>query len=133
MTQKCGDNRLREACRRGTTKRWLEKYIQSCRGEEEKESSRGGRREGRVPNLAGFCRYMRVGTEELDALAREYPEEIDGLYAILEDEALNCTLPAAILSVYLKKRLGYDGELKNEGDGDGVSIRFEHDIYRDGA
>ncbi len=136
MTKQSGVSRLREACRRGTTKRLLEKYIASCRGEDEQDhsGSRVGKKETRVPNLAGFCRYMKIGTEELDALAKDFPEEIDGLYAILEDEALNCSLPAAILSVYLKKRLGYDGEAgRQEGEGETVNIRFEHDVYRDGA
>ena len=74
---------------------------------------------------------MGVTPQELDELAEEYPEEISGLLTALEDEALNSALPAAILSVYLKKRLGYE-EGRTESAPAPIQICFEHDVMRDG-
>ena len=54
------------------------------------------------------------------------------LYAILEDEALNSGLPPAVLSAYLKKRLGYDKELSDTLSDEHMTIRFEHNIFDDG-
>ena len=142
MNQKSGVASLRDACRRNILNRTLEKYIESCRQSDEeqerdtaesatkkKRSQRGG---GRFPNIAGFCRYYRISIKDLDALSREYPEEINMLYAILEDEALNSGLPPAVLSAYLKKRLGYDREISDVSAEEHMTIRFEHNIFDDG-
>ena len=76
---------------------------------------------------------MPSGVRRMFELAKKYPEEIDRLYAILEDEALNSGLPPAVLSAYLKKRLGYDKDTpKNDGAEGQMTIRFEHDIFSDG-
>ena len=136
MNQKSGEA-LRLACRRGTIKRLLERYIKDCReptaGEEAEPAKRSRREKGRFPNLAGFCRYQNVGLEELDTLAEEFPDAIALLYATMEDEALNSELPPALLSAYMKKRLGYDRtEEKADLSERQLSIRFEHNIYEDG-
>ena len=137
MNQKSGVASLRETCRRGILKRALEKYIDSCReyssdGAEEELTRKRGRRNGRFPNIAGFCRYHKISIRDLEALSNEFPEEINLLYAILEDEALNSGLPPAVLSAYLKKRLGYDKDNGADELGETMTIRFEHNILDDG-
>ena len=131
-----GMDALRQICRRGTLQRTLEHYIQICRVPAEEVGSDGTKKTKRTsvrfPNLAGFCRYRKISMEELAALAEEFPSEMATLYAVLEDEALNSGLPPPILSAYLKKRLGYEREFDSAG-GEEVRIRFEHDIYADGA
>jgi hypothetical protein len=130
-----GAQAFEDACRRGTLDRVLENYVQSCRStaDEEELSAKSSKKRsnGRFPNLAGLCRYYRIGIDDLDAIAKKYPTEIDRLYAALEDEALNSGLPPAVLSAYLKKRLGYDKDIQADGCGE-ISVRFEHDIYEDG-
>lgn len=138
MKQKCGVSIIKEHCRRRTLNRILEKYIKSCRYEENvdggtvtKQPSKKGL--GRFPNIAGFCGFYRISIEDLENLASEFPEEISYLYAIFEDEALNSGLPPAVLSAYLKKRLGYEkDDIRQESASSPISIRFEHDIYDDG-
>ena len=138
MNQKRGVGILTEYCRRKTLNRALEKYIRSCRdfGADdgcEKTIKASGKKAGRFPNIAGFCAYYRISIEDLERLSSEFPEEISYVYAIFEDEALNSGLPPAVLSAYLKKRLGYekDNPLRSDKAGQ-LSIRFEHDIYGDG-
>lgn len=141
MNQKCGVSSLREACRRNTLNRTLEKYIQSCRDSNNSEDgsadsgsavSRRKKALGRFPNIAGFCRYYHIGIDDLEELAKEHPVEINRIYAILEDEALNSGLPPAILSAYLKKRLGYDKDTAASPCEEQMTIRFEHNIFDDG-
>ncbi len=129
-----GGERLRSACARGTACRLLEKYIQFCQTSEESEpqdAKRSAKRIRRLPNLAGFCRYLAIGTEEFRRIADEFPDEIQRLFAILEDEALNSALPPAVLSAYLKRRLGYERE-DEELPTEPLQICFEHDILGDG-
>ena len=140
MNQKSGVASLRDACRRNILNRTLEKYIEGCRiSDREADEAPDARKKrasrhsgGRFPNLAGFCRYYRVSIKDLDALSVEFPDEINMLYAILEDEALNSGLPPAVLSAYLKKRLGYDRDTSPSELENNVTIRFEHDIFDDG-
>ena len=133
MNQKRGVGALREGCRRKTLNRFLENYIKSCHKTEEAEdsTSRSKKKSGRFPNLAGFCRYYKVTLEDVERLSAEFPEEIAVIYAVLEDEALNSGLPPAVLSAYLKKRLGYDREIGPLG-AEQINLRFEHDVYADG-
>lgn len=137
MNPSPGKEALRQICLRGTLQRTLEHYISSCRPPAEEagaeEKKRQKKSAGRFPNLAGFCRYRRISLEELAALTEEFPAEMAILYASLEDEALNSGLPPPILSAYLKKRLGYEREFEAANGGGEVLIRFEHDIYADGA
>ena len=137
MNHTRGMDELRRICRRGTLQRTLEHYIQACRAPaeetEQDTKKRTKRPAGRFPNLAGFCRYRRISMEELAQLSSEFPAEMATLFATLEDEALNSGLPPPILSAYLKKRLGYEREFDSSADGGEVRVRFEHDIYADGA
>ena len=137
MKQKSGGERLLSACQRSRAVRLLEKYIQSCQqipdadGGEAPSGRRSARPRHRVPNLAGFCRYLGIGWEEFSRVTEEFPEETQRLYAVLEDEALNSALPPAVLSAYLKRRLGYERE-EEELPSDPLQICFEHDILSDG-
>lgn len=134
MTPKRGDRVLENACRRNQVHRILDHYLRSCRDEsadETTEKGRARRSRDRFPNLAGFCRYLKIGTRELEALRREFPAETEEIYLTLEDEALNSGLPPALLSAYLKKRLGYEKELGG-ADEPATVVRFEHDIFEDG-
>lgn len=134
MTPKRGDRVLENACRRKQVHRILDHYLRFCREESAEEAEERGRarkpRE-RFPNLAGFCRYLKIGTRELDALRRQFPDETEEIFLTLEDEALNSGLPPALLSAYLKKRLGYEKELGGADEPTTV-VRFEHDIFEDG-
>ena len=139
MNQKRGIVPVRNACRKGTLGRMLEKYLQRCHQPIHDTALAEGKKRGEkavgssFPNLAGFCRFVHLGTDELLSLAEEYPDEIDRLLAILEDEALNSAMPPALLSIYLKKRLRYEREDEpTEPDATGISVHFEHDILRDG-
>lgn len=71
----------------------------------------------------------------LEKLSAEYPEQYDALCALFEDEALNSSQSATIISAYMKEYLGF-GEGKREAAGACVSgdikLVFEHDIYEDG-
>ena len=76
---------------------------------------------------------MDSGVDELLAIRSDYPDELDRVLAILEDEALNSGAPPALISVYLKKRLGYEKDSTQETyDPKSLNICFEHDIFRDG-
>ena len=134
MQQEKGAERLAAACRKGTSVRLLEKYIQTCHAAEPREedpSKRGAKRTRPVPNLAGFCRYLGIGTEEFGRVTEEFPLELQRLYTALEDEALNSSLPPAVLSAYLKRRLGYERE-EEVSSPEPLQICFEHDILGDG-
>ena len=134
MTLSRGERALRTACRRKQINQLLERYILSCRYDTEEiegERSRSRKSKDRFPNLAGFCRYLKIGTRELEKISHEFPHEIEEIYLTLEDEALNSGLPPALLSAYLKKRLGYEKELQATEEAP-LQIRFEHDIFEDG-
>lgn len=83
---------------------------------------------GRVPNMAGFCRFLGMSAARLRELTAKMPEQAGQLQALFEDEALNSKLAPSLLSSYLKARLGYGEE---RGDGD-LQITFSHDIMKDG-
>ncbi len=94
----------------------------------------GKKERSRFPNLAGFCRKLKIGTAELERISLEYPKQYGALLSLFEDEALNSTQSATILSAYMKEHLGF-GEKKEGGasftSGD-VRLIFEHDIGEDG-
>lgn len=134
MGKRCGTERLRSACTRGTARRLLEQYIKICHEQSDalpSDAKRTAKPVRRLPNLAGFCRYLAIGTEDFRRVADEFPDEIAPLFAILEDEALNSALPPAVLSAYLKRRLGYERE-EEELPSEPLQICFEHDILGDG-
>ena len=84
------------------------------------------------PNLAGFCRYLGIATEELEEMASKQPRTYERILTVLEDEALNSGLSATLLSAYLKKRLGYEAPTRNSTASSQLQICFEHDILEDG-
>lgn len=113
----------------------LDEYVFFCKNPEPELSSDTPSKKtakGRFPNVAGFCRFMKTGIGELEALESEYPEEYERILSVFEDEALNSDLSSALLSSYMKKRLFYEkavSESKREGE---VKVCFEHDIFGDG-
>lgn len=122
---------LDEIRRRGELCELVGAYLDECRRD---NGGTGGRREGRIPNVAGFCRFAHVGVDEFDKLMKTDPEVHGALCAVFEDEAFNSSMSPSILSVYLKLRLGYNGESKQMHIADNGQLRlvFEHDAYTDG-
>ena len=114
----------------------LEEYLKSCHTEQDQDSKKEIKskkcRESVFPNLAGFCRFIGIGTSDLEDFGKENPCEYGKILAVLEDEALNSNLSPALVSAYLKKRLGYDGSKIQESSSQ-LEIKFEHDIFEDGA
>ena len=106
----------------------LEAYLLSC------SQTASGDRHGtvRFPNLAGFCRFIKVSASELESFGRENPEIYGRILAILEDEALNSAISPTVISAYLKKRLGYEA-VKHHTDQTQLEIKFDHDIFEDGG
>ena len=112
----------------------LEQYLKSCREERviEREKEDKRKKERTFPNLAGFCRFIGVGASDLEAYGKENPSEYEKILTVLEDEALNSGVSPALVSAYLKKRLGYGG-IKPTDSGSQLEIKFEHDIFEDGG
>ena len=143
----CAEGSLSELCDTGKINELLKSYIELCSADTEDECigqsehdtkrKKSDRARSSVkamfPNLAGFCRYLGIGTQELDAIANEYPTEYGKILAVLEDEALNSDLSATLISAYLKKRLGYDASTKSHSTSSQLEICFEHDIMEDGT
>ena len=102
-------------------------YVAACAAE-----CTGAKGRTRFPNLAGFCRALGVGVEVFRREMEAYPEVMDALLAVFEDEALNSSASPTIVSAYLKKRLGYEKEAAVRNDGGQIKIEFEHDIFEDG-
>ncbi len=123
MTELCADGRIWEA---------LDGYLEQCRAEVQTDLL-GSRKRAvlRFPNLAGFCRYLRVGMSELKALREQCFDIYDRLLAIFEDEALNSALSPTLLTSYMKKRLSF-GDADGALDRKEVTYCFEHDILADG-
>ena len=136
MNKNGGAQAFEKACESGRLESALEKYLKSCRVTDDEDDTQAKRSRskpaGKFPNIAGLCRYYRISVDDIELIAKKFPTEIARLYAVFEDEALNSGLPPAVLSAYLKKRLGYDKELGAEADAGDICIRFEHDVYADG-
>ena len=137
MGKRYGTERLRSACMRGKARHLLEQYVNFCHEQSDalpSDVKRSTKPPRRLPNLAGFCRYLAIGTEDFRRIADEFPDEIAPLFSILEDEALNSALPPAVLSAYLKRRLGYEREDEELSvtTTEPLQICFEHDILGDG-
>ena len=106
-------------------------YIGECRSE-----AVGSKSKTRFPNLAGFCRYLGIGVEELEELFRGYHESYGALCAVFEDEALNSDLSATLITAYLKQRLGYGERAEPRRaacEFPEVKLVFDHDIFEDGG
>ena len=136
-------NALRESCQSGKLYAMLEDYVRLCTPppDPDEESHAGvGKvgskkqnvKKGIFPNLAGFCRYLGIGTAEFEEILRDFPHQCSRILTALEDEALNSELSATLLSAYLKRRLGYDGALQSAPPAEALQISFEHDIFEDG-
>ena len=121
-------------CREGLIDTMLEEYIFFCKNPCAEAPSDTAQKKaapkGRFPNIAGFCRFMRVDIGELEQLRREFPKEYGRILSVFEDEALNSDLSSALLSSYMKKRLLYESTPKS--DAGGIKVCFEHDIFSDG-
>ena len=113
----------------------LDQYLFKCHSDpnqsEEPDTKKKARKEAVFPNLAGFCRFIGISTSELEEFGKNSPKEYEKILTVLEDEALNSGLSPALVSSYLKKRLGYDGA-KIQGSASQLEIKFEHDIFEDG-
>ncbi|MBO7303235.1 MAG: hypothetical protein J6U68_03515 [Clostridia bacterium] len=114
----------------------LKRYLCVCHSEQNRDSTENEKKKTKkdtvFPNLAGFCRFIGVGTSELEAYGKSNPSEYERVLTVLEDEALNSGVSPALVSAYLKKRLGYDGA-KPQENASQLEIKFEHDIFEDGG
>lgn len=140
LTQGCGRGRSKSGVfarlrRDGILNARIEEYIRSCEAtpaDGAAKSKKGA--QGRLPNLAGLCRFLGTGLGDLKKFSARYPDEYDNLLAIFEDEVLNYDTSSTMLTAYLKKRLCYSTD-DSEGDASKrteVRYCFEHDITRDG-
>ena len=145
MNKRTGLMRIERACEKGKLLRLAEKYVLTCNicEEETNEKDRRGearknekqkKRGGRFPNIAGFCRFLGIGSGEYATLSKSYPEEFEKIVCLFEDEALNSEISPTLLGTYLKRRLGYDDAQTPRSDVDvgALKLIFEHDIISDG-
>ena len=147
MNSDQSEDLIRELCENGGINDALKKYMADCSprtipAQESKASSDGNSNQkkekkqeiqkGSFPNLAGFCRYLNVGTDELEHVAEDYPSQYGRILAVLEDEALNSGLSPTLISAYMKKRLRYDLSTQRSSRDEQLHISFEHDIFEDG-
>ena len=113
----------------------LNQYLLTCHAENtqdiSQDSKKKPRKESTFPNLAGFCRFIGISTSELESFGKSNAAEYGKILTVLEDEALNSGLSPALISAYLKKRLGYDSAKQQELCSQ-LEIKFEHDIFEDG-
>ena len=133
------DSVLCRMCAEGVLDGLVDDYLVLCsESVRTGEASSKTRTRQRLPNPAGFCRYLNTGLSDMAALAEHFPHEYDKLIAIFEDEALNSDVSPTLLSAYFKKRLSYSyerlGERDAATDGGSKEVRFcfEHDIFADG-
>lgn len=116
--------------REGSVVKRAEAYVRRCRVRE------GGK--GRFPNLAGLCRVLGIGLEEMGRLGEKYPKIYDAILAVLEDGALNTDCvpgkSALLAMTYFRRRLGYEARKASTAQQDGGEMRvvFEHDMAEDG-
>ena len=110
----------------------LNEYIIACTSNQKvSEAAKESKTPSLFPNIAGFCRFLKISTVELEEFGKKFPEDYNRLLTILEDEALNSKLSPTILSAYMKKRLNYDRSSPIESNTQ-LEIKFEHDIFEDG-
>ena len=122
---------LASAASSGRLEKLIRRYLKFCRDADD------GKKGGRFPNLAGFCRWMGCGMDSVERLRLSDPAAADYLIAVMEDEALNSpVLSPTVVSAYLKHRLAY-GEKSPAGtsttDCGEMRLVFEHDIAEDGS
>lgn len=115
----------------------LDKYVDACREESAAGEERAGgdtrrgavKRSAKIPNPAGFCRFLGIEEAAYQRLEREFPTEAGRMRAVFLDEAFNASLSPSVLSLYLKFFFGSEEETGSE---EGISVTFEHDILADG-
>ncbi len=84
----------------------------------------------RIPNRAGYLRFMSMTKNVYEELCKRYPETAELAELIFEDEALNANskkISSSVLNLYMKERFGY-----GTGDGAGtgeIRVICEHDDY----
>lgn len=135
---------VRSAFAAGQMPSLLERYLMECgacttRDGVGKDGERNVKKARRLPNPAGFCRFLGLSREAFSELFLEFPHEAGRICAVFEDEALNSDLPASILSLYLKYLLtggaeiprGTEEDAGENGEG-AILVTFEHDILTDG-
>lgn len=86
----------------------IERYTCACNNDE------------RLPNLAGYLRFMELTAEEYAKICEKFPKQAQLADSVFEDEALNSgtkKISASVLNLYLKSRFGYGGEEKHDEDG----------------
>ena len=148
MNSEQSDVSLTQLCRSGRIYRILEEYLSACSKEGgfneaeavasseantriSKHKDKRGELKPLFPNLAGFCRYLKISIDDFEAICDEFPSEYGRILTTLEDEALNSELSSTLVSAYLKKRLKYDRNTFNSPSSQ-MEIKFEHDIWEDG-
>ncbi len=83
----------------------------------------------RVPNKAGYLRFMSMTKNTYAALCQKYPEAAELIDQIFEDEALNANtkkISSSVLNLYMKERFGYGSS--DEGGGD-IKVICSHEDY----
>lgn len=136
MTRAQAYRRAARMFRDGSIVPEAEAYCSSCR-------RRGGDKQERFPNLAGFSRYMGIGLCSLRALGERHAAVYDAILTLLEDEALNATRypcsSSTLTATYLRERLGAfeHDKTKDKGaasskEAEMVKVVFEHDMAEDG-
>ena len=116
----------------GSIVKLFDDYLLYCRTRDSDGKTKSA---GRLPNVAGFCRFAGSTLSDFENLKKSRPELHGALCAALEDEALNSDMSTSILSLYLKLRLGYSGEHEDDSgivDSGQIRLIFDHDAYRDG-
>ena len=126
------ENPLLQAARSGRLNAKLTSYLDECRPptDENPRRKRNGAEDGRIPNLAGFCRSMGCGLSAFEELLDEFPQFADYLSAVFEDEALNAIRSPAFWNAHFKERFG---TRQVPSDDTAPVLVFEHDIEEDGA
>jgi len=105
----------------GRPERKAERYIAFCLANEQP----------RLPNMAGFFRWMGLSASARDHFKGSYPQIYRTVKMIFEDEALNSPLPPSIVSAYMKQFFSSE-DVTPEDSSRGITLVFEHDIERDG-
>ncbi|MCI6502600.1 MAG: hypothetical protein MSA49_05170 [Clostridia bacterium] len=117
-----------ELCQNGSLIDRCEQYVHFCLSEENEP-----RKRPRLPNAAGFFRWLELDADALRYLKQNYPEKFRTIQMIFEDEALNSPLPPSIVSAYLKQYFPQEEEPESSRAECGpITVLFDHDINCDG-
>ncbi len=95
----------------------VENYVEACAERE------------RIPNRAGYLRYMHLTREKFDELCRRNKEEAELIDSVFEDEALNANtkrISSSVLNLYMKERFGYG---VGEDTGGDINVICSHGDY----